>query len=290
MRKLALVGLLLPLLFVVSDAQAKKKSINTGDPLPKKAVKNNKCHDKGSVRLIGTDPSTPFAVVRKGAIESAGQACCAQWARKGTKWKSLDAYGQIAGDATIDGGEGYDVTQCYELSFHETNKGVGLFVDGPYKAPKSLAWTPSDGERAALAKVVATLEHTMVPTAPYACGPKKALPLAERSLYFTTKDLDGSNSLPVKWVVVGGPLMVIARLQADGRWIARDVDAFATNTCQTGAYQPRAVFDLNGDGSPELFIHQDFGDSFGDIALGLNGLGFEGRWVEVAAAVHGSTA
>lgn len=281
MRKLAVV---LALLFVVSDASAKKKPmINTGDPLPKKAIKNKQCHDKGAIRVIGSDPSTPFAVVnKKGAIDSAGEACCAQWARAGTHWKGVDSYGQIVGDTIISGGEGYDVTQCYELTF-DTKKGksgVGLYLDGPYKQPKSAAWVPSDIERAALSKLVASLEHAMVPNAPYTCekDTPKALPMNERTLFF-------SNDKE-KWAVVGGPMMVIARLQDDGKWIARMTDASASNTCMQRAFLPRAVFDLNGDGKPEIFLHQDFGDCFGDVALGYE----NERWIEVAAAVHGSTA
>jgi hypothetical protein len=278
MRRLAII---LSLLFVVSDASAKKKPINTGDPLPKKAIKNKQCHDKGAVRLIGSDPSTPFAVVNtKGDIDSAGDACCGQWARKGTHWKSVDAYGQIVGDTIISGGEGYDVTQCYELSF-DTKKGkpgVGLYLDGPYKQPKSVAWTPSDNERASLSKLVATLEHSMVPTAPYTCTPEKPLPFAERSLFFTVDK--------ERWAVVGGSMLTIARLQDDGRWIAKETDATTSNTCMPRAFLPRAVFDINADGQPEIFVHQDFGDCFGDIALGLSA----NRWLEVAAAVHGSTA
>lgn len=282
MRKLAIV---VALLLVAGDASAKKKKhfINTGDPIPTKPVTNKQCHDKGAIRLIGSEPSTPFAVVnKKGEIDSAGDACCGQWARAGTKWKAVDAYGQIVGDTVISGGEGYDVTQCYELSF-ETKKGkpgVGLYLDGPFKQPKSVAWTPSDNERAALSKLVSTLEHSMVPNAPYTCGKDwpKALPINERTLFFLVEK--------EKWAVVGGPMMTVAKLQDDGRWIARDTESSWSNTCMQRAYLPRAVFDINGDGKPEIFLHNDFGDAFGDIALGFE----NGRWLEVAAAVHGSTA
>lgn len=285
MRKLAVV---LALLLVVSDASAKKKTIQTGDPLPKKPVVSKKCHDKGAVRIIGSEPSTPFATVKGAKIDSAGEACCAQWARKGTKWSTVDSYGQVVGEATLTGGEGYDVTQCYELSF-STKKGkpgVGLYIDGPYTAPKSAVWTPSDIERASLAKLVTSLEAGMVPNAPYPCDGSKALPLGERTLFFHIKD----DTKAKRFAIVGGPLMILARLQDDGRWVARDVDAFGSNTCMPRAYQPRAVFDLNGDGKPEIVMHQDVGDSFGDYALGLEEVGMEGRWVEVAVAIHGSTA
>lgn len=286
MRRIALV---LALLFVVSDAQAKKKPIHTGDPLPAKPVVDEQCHDKGAVRVIGSEPSTPFAVVRKGVVRSAGEACCAQWARKDARFATVDAYGQIVGEAEIKGGEGYDVSQCYELSFttKKGKPGVGLYLDGGYKPPKSAAWTPSAAESTALAKLVASLESAMVPKAAYECGSVKALPLAERALHFSSKE---PGKAPVRWAVVGGALLVVARLQDDGRWVARTVLATESDTCRPRAYRPRAVFDVTGDGRPEIFVHEDFGDAFGDVALGLDPSGTEGRWIEVATAVYGSTA
>jgi hypothetical protein len=284
MRKLAIAFALLLVTPVTHEAAAKKKSINTGDPLPKKPVVSKQCHDKGAVRLIGSEPSTPFATIKKGKLESAGEACCAQWARRGAKYKTLDPYGQTVGDAEIDGGEGYDVTQCYELSFSvkKGKPGVGLYIDPDFVAPKSAVWLPSDVEKSSLMKVVASLEHAMVPSASYPCdATAKALPFGERVLYFHA---DGA-----RWAVAGGPLLTIARMQDDGRWIVVDTQG-STNTCMQRAYQPRAVFDINGDGRPEIFFHSDFGDCFGDVAFGLDGLPGVAKWVEVAAAVHGSTA
>ncbi len=277
MRKLAVA---VALLLVTGDASAKKSSIQTGDPLPKKPLVNKQCHDQGALRLIGSDPSTPFATIKKGAIASAGRACCAQWARKGSKYKSLDAYGQIAGDAEISGGEGYDVSQCYELTFSikKGKPGVGLYVGSDYVAPKSAVWLPSDAEKVALAKVVGSLEQTMVPSADYPCTPQKTLPLSERALYF-----HGNGA---RYAVVGGAMLIVARLQDDGRWIAHHTDNHGASTCMARTFMPRAVFDLNGDGRPELFFHEDFGDSFGDVALEQDGT----RWVRVAEAVGGSTA
>jgi len=292
MRKLTLLLCALALLATTSDADAKKKHkqqkkppIMTGDPLPKKPVKNAQCHDQGAARFIGSGPSTPLAVVKKGKIDDAGVACCAPWAVKGAHYKTLDAFGQIVGDADISGGEGYDVSQCYELDLttKKGKAGVGLYVDGSFSAPKSVAWTPSANEQAALVKTIANLEHALVATAPYDCssGPKLR-PFAERTLFFSFKD----DKETVQYAVVGGPLLIVARLQSDGRWVACDFSSPSPDSCRLRAYEPRAVFDMNGDGSPELVVHEDLGDSFGDIVLGYA----HGAYREVAAAVSGSTA
>jgi len=292
MRNLTIALVALSLVVTTSDADAKKKhpktkkpTIQTGDPLPKKPSKNPKCQDKGAVRFIGSGPSTPLAIVQKGKIESAGDACCAPWAVKGASYKALDAFGQIVGDAQISGGEGYDVTQCYELELatKKGKPGVGLYVDGPFVAPKSAAWTPSASELASLGKTIAALEHALVENAPYSCPSAPALrPLADRALTFSFKD--GKDVQ--QYAVVGGPLLIVARLQADGRWIARDFSDGYPNTCMQRAYEPRAVVDMNGDGVPELVVHDDLGDSFGDIVFGYEA----GRYQHIASAVHGSTA
>ena len=131
----------LALLLVVSPAEAKKskkstsksktKQVQTGDSLPKKPVADAQCHDGKGVRWLAHEPITPLAIVRKGSIVEAGQHCCAPWARKGSHWFSIDSMGQIAGTFEVAGGEGYDVTQCYELSMKalQGNVGAGLYVN-----------------------------------------------------------------------------------------------------------------------------------------------------------------
>jgi hypothetical protein len=301
MRRLLVVVLGLVVLAASGPADAKAKKsktkaagpIQTGDPLPAKAPKNAACHDQDAIRFLGEGPSTPLAVVSKGKIASAGQACCAPWAKKGTRWKTLDAFGRVVGEAEITGGEGYDVTQCYELelSTRKGAPGVGLFVSGDYAPPKSVEWTPTDVDRGALAKLISGVEVATVPTPPIPCSAKAGpLPLAKRALFFTLPKLQDDDGKPSRWAVVGGPVVTVARLQKDGRWVARYIDAFGSDGCLPRAYEPRAVFDADGDGRPEIFLHQDFGDGFGDVVLGLDPLGFEGAWRTVAKGVHGSTA
>lgn len=289
MRKLTLALCALAVLATTPDAGAKKKhkpkpkTIQTGDPLPKKPVKNAQCHDKGATRFVGSGPSTPLAMVKKGRIEEPGVACCAPWAVKGAVYKTLDAYGQIVGEASIAGGEGYDVSQCYELQWSTTKgkPGVGLYVDASFKPPKSVAWAPSAAEHVALQKTVDALEHAMVKAASYGCTPDKPLALDERAQFFSFETDDRVGH----FAVVGGPLLIVAELQKDGRWIAQSL-GLRTNTCQSRAYKPRAVFDMNGDGAPEIVVYEDLGDGFGDLVLGFENGGYR----QIAAAVGGSTA
>jgi hypothetical protein len=83
-------------------------------------------------------------------VREAGDRCCAPWARTGARWRAVDASGQIAGEVRIAGGEGYDVTQCYELEFAATSGslGVGLFVEASsgWRPPPPATWTPAAAE------------------------------------------------------------------------------------------------------------------------------------------------
>jgi hypothetical protein len=108
-------------------------------------------------------------------------------------------------------------------------------------------------------------------------------PFAQRALFFS---FEHDQTVPLHYAVVGGPLLLVARLQADGRWVARDLSSAPTDTCMPRAYEPRAVFDITGDGEPEIFVHEDLGDSFGDLMFGYQFNGFR----LVATAVGGSTA
>lgn len=46
------------------------------------------------------------------------------------------------------------------------------------------------------------------------------------------------------------------------------------------------MFAMNGDGDPEIVVHGDYLDSFGDHVLQADG----NRWQLAAAAVHGAAA
>jgi hypothetical protein len=306
-RSMLLWSLVGALALAPLDASAAKKKsskakskplVQTGDPIPTKSVKDALCKDEGAHRWLGHAPITPMATVtKKGTIRSAGQHCCAPWATKGTRFVAVDAYGQPSGTVAIEGGEGYDVTQCYELSLKTVkgSVGAGIYVDeaSGWKPPKSLEWKPSDKERASLAKLVSDLERAFVPSEKgYKCSAadKVGLPIAQRSLFFAWKPKYGDGST-VKQVVVGGNILVVATLFEDeGRWVVRHLDSAYANDCLPKAYRPLAAFDMNGDGVPEIVFHEDFADSWSDEIIAPEDEGFDGRFRSVASGVHGATA
>lgn len=139
--------------------------VNTGDPLPERPVEDARC--PAGVRWIATDPHDPFFVVGEDGVTEAGQPCCAPWSRPGSTWLTVGRYGEIAGKATLSGGEGYDVTQCYELSFDVTegSPGVGLYVSEGWRPPTtSVRWEPTEPQRQALARFIVDAEKLLLPS------------------------------------------------------------------------------------------------------------------------------
>jgi hypothetical protein len=83
-------------------------------------------------------------------------------------------------------------------------------------------------------------------------------------------------------------LLIIARLDERGRWrvVYFDNQAAVRDLTAKG-FRPLAVFDMDGDGRPEIVYHLDFGDSFSDVVLGSDNFGV---WRPLAESVHGATA
>lgn len=268
--------------------------IDSGDPLPRTATRPAGC--TGGVQWIGSGPSTPLALVtKKNDIVEPGRACCAAWSTKGAAYHAVDSFGQLAGDAVIAGGEGYDATQCYELMFQSTkgNLGAGLYFSGRFTPPPSAEWKPTLAEMASLEKTVGELERAMLRTqAGSTCAKRPQSPrISARSIFFRSRlsYTTVGDKPETRWVAVGGPLRIIARLDG-AKWTVRSVDARQEHLCNAMTYTPRAAFDMNGDGTVEVILHEDFGDSFGDVVMGLEVGRMDDVWDVMSVGVNGSTA
>ncbi len=276
------------------------KHVETGDPIPSAAAPAAHCVSAakvGGTKWIGSGPSTPLAyVTKKNEIAEPGTSCCAPWAVRGAAYHAVDRFGQIAGDAVIAGGEGYDVTQCYELMFRATrgSLGTGLFFSGAYTPAPSPEWKPTATELASLERIVKNLEQTMLATKPSsgACTVHaKPTKLASRTLFFRSRSSYTSVTEhgDTQWAVVGGQLRMFARLDGT-KWTVRTVHAQEAEACNAMTHTPRAAFDMNGDGSVEVIMHVDDGDSFGDVVMGQVQHRIDDKWEVVSGGVGGSTA
>jgi hypothetical protein len=233
---------------------------------------------------LAADPHVPLAIVNGDAIRSVGKrgsecGSSERWAKPGSRWRAVDAWGQSAGVFQVAAAEAFDVTSCKELSFTErpTIRSSGLFVsaDSGYTPPKSVAYSASMAETKRFAKLLGSMESAWVNQKPLG----KLVPMAKRTMFFqfeAPKDpsnegrVDGAGrpiARPHHWAVAGGPILVVAYVGEKGQWKAAAVHA---PLGLADSYTPVAVFDMNGDGIPEIVVRANDGPSFADRVLALN--------------------
>ena len=233
---------------------------------------------------LAAEPHVPLAVVEGSEMRTVGKrgkSCGSanRWAKAKSRWHAVDAWGQISGNFEVVGSELYDVTACRELTFaaRKGKPGAGLFVseDSSYKPGESVGYAPSVTEKKRFEHFLGAMEGAFVDHTPLG----KAVPWGKRTMFFQfapprdpswAERLDGAGKTierPRRWAVAGGPVLVIAYLGEHGRWHAATVKA---PLGLTDSYQPVAVFDMNGDGIPEIVYQSSDGPSFGDSVMTLN--------------------
>ncbi|MFV8756032.1 hypothetical protein ACNOYE_36230 [Nannocystaceae bacterium ST9] len=217
----------------------------------------------GELRFVDSDPHVAFFGFDPdhGLVQPAEG--CFEWGVIGSRWWALDPWGKVVGEFELRGGEGYPVTNCYELDFTPLagELGTGLLVAGPYREPDTARWDPDAKQLARLQVEVdaidAIFEHQGAPA-----------PLAERVLPFWRSDWSGTDASR-EWVAVGGRWLGLFSLEPDGSWRLRQLDAsLATDRfLPDDAQRPLAAIDLDGDGDPELIVHEHAGPSWSDVLL-----------------------
>jgi hypothetical protein len=232
---------------------------------------------------LAADPHVPLAVVDTSGIHSVGRrgkecGAASRWASPRSHWHAVDAWGRLTGLYEVSGSEPFDVTACHEVSFtaRAGKPGIGLFVsdDSGYTPRESVAYTPSIPEKKRFDRFLRAMESSWVNQKPLG----KAVPSDRRSLFFQfsmPKDpigegrLDGAGKpieRPRRWAVAGGPILVVAYLGENGHWKAARV---LSPLGLADSYTPVAVFDMNGDGVPEIVVRESDGPTFADKVLSL---------------------
>ncbi len=238
--------------------------------------------------FLAGNPHVPLAVVKGGVIASAvrpderGKTCGprTRWSTARSRWRAIDAWGSVVGTYTLRAGERYDVTGCWEVSFASPppHDRTLLFVseDSAWSPSASLEWKPSAGERAAFAGMLARIGHGHSQT---------GLPETLSEVKTETRFFEDSGTKMAIGGKCGG--WIVASL-ANGAWSVVSQER-SSKTENRLCYRPLAVFDMNGDGAPEIVLRFTEGDGewWGESVLER---GANGRWSEVAGSPGGSTA
>ncbi len=266
----------------------------TGAPLPSAVAEPTACEAADGFRWLAHDPHVPLAVTTPTGIETA-KTCCAAWARVGDRWTAIDGQGAPLGDVTVLGGKGYDVTQCYELDLGKVPVGTVAFVRGgrPWQQPRHQPWLPTAEQRQNLLALARSLDEDFAPPALDTASEESARPIEERVRFFSVPGDPNGDSVATRFAAMAGRTVAIAGLDPKGNWRLHYLDGswgLAAGPWIVEPYQLLGVFDMDGDGYPEVLVHRRDGPSWDDVILGCNNNDTLRPWAPRGESVGGSTA
>ena len=268
------------------------------EPVP--PMRQTDCDQRGTAtRWLASKPRVPLAISDcapdadffTSSVREAGRQYCKPWAVVGSRWRGVDAWGQVVGTATVEGSDFYDVTRCHEMYLQpksvEERAVVYASQRGSWEPPPSVEWKPPARQIAGLHRALEAADSLHI-------DPQSEADTTDRAtrprLYFRLPVPDVRPDVTADrrtlFAVVGGPYLVIAYVGSDDAWHVAHVDGGHADYVR---YMPIAVFDLDGNGFPEIIYHQTDGPSWSDVVLGVNPQD-RGSWKRVAESVGGSTA
>ncbi len=242
--------------------------------------------------FLAADPHVPLAEVVGGriheAVEPAARGRCgspARWAKLGSKWRALDAWGQIVSTRVASAKDDYDVTGCAELSFTPKARtdrvSVLVSADSVWQSPPSAEWMPTRIERSSFDALVAkqipdtSVRATLIPS--------QCTAIPTRTRFF---DVPGRGHFAVGTSNAG---YLIARYdpRRSSGWTVLTRERSRVTTFGAFCYRPVAVFDMNADGVPEIILRESEGASWGESIFELSP---DGMWKETVGSPGGATA
>ena len=237
-------------------------------------------------------PLTEVREGRLGAIGSTKLPCGtkSRWAKAQSRWHALDAWGRITGTLTVGGSDRDGGSGCNQVHFREgTGKdGLGVFVavGSGYTVGPSAEWKADADAVKRFEQLYATQESVWVDGK----IDRGAAHERKRTLFFELPKQQGSvegaptQRRPTRWAVSGGRVLVVGYVGASGAW---KVGHVLSPTGKDHAYEPLAILDMNGDGLPEIVVHEEAGGVFVDRVLSFDAGTM--RWENAVASPGGAT-
>jgi len=256
----------------------------------------------GDSHFLSANPHVPLAVVHNGEIKSAvspkerGRSCGERrrWAKSKSQWRAVDGWGRVVGTYAAVATEAYDVTACFELAFEspppKSDNLLFVAADSGWTESKvTPEWQPSQKDREAFATLLAS---TIGKKDPQDNIPKVVSAVPTTIRFFRSSSSSPSSSS--KRMAVGGRCggWLIAELDdANGAvWKPVAQNRAPQSSTNRQCYRPLAVFDMNGDGDPEIVFRftEGGGEWWGEEVMQRSAT--DGKWHEVALSPGGSTA
>lgn len=242
--------------------------------------------------FMASDPHVPLAIADRGKFlpfELSGKPCGdpKKWAKVGTSWRALDAWGQVAGEFTIASKERYDVTGCDEVTMKKASgeDGAKLFVSSDAWKPKPTVEAPTtDAQRAAFKKVLESSLELYGASAKTREKGASGFTVA----YFTAPKMADDGTHPTEtWAVAAGPMLVFARLVDDAWRLTRAEPPLEIEVDSPQHFKLVSIFDVDGDGSPDVIVNENNLDAWNEEVFSLvEPCG----WSAVVVSPGGSTA
>lgn len=235
----------------------------TGDPLPPRSTVNSRCVNNGRTRFLGREPHVPLATFDGQHLGLVDSGCGASWSAPAARWRALDAWGQIVGHAVTSGGEGYAVTQSYELALTVTDgtSGTGLYAseDGPWTAAPSVEWAPSAAQRENYQRFLGRFSRL------FHEQPASNTEADRRSTMFFRASRGSDQTF---FAVTAGRSLMISRFDATrSQWGIVMLHTAQARSASINVFALEAVFDMDHDGWPEIIVHHDEHDAFWNDAI-----------------------
>jgi hypothetical protein len=272
---------------VVSSAPATKKAtLVTPAPAAKKGAA------AGSSRFLAS--GVPLAEVREGRLAEVGtkkRPCGSRgrWAKASSRWHALDAWGRITGTLTVGGSDRDDGSGCHQVRFSEGtgHDRLGVFVaaGSGYSAGASAEWKPEADVAKRFDALYAAQEGAWVDG-----KVGRSEQARRRTLFFELPKQEGSvegaatQRRPTRWAVSGGRVLLVGYVGANGTWKVGHVLSPAS---KDDAYEPLAILDMNGDGLPEIVVHEEAGGVYVDRVLSFDAGTM--RWENAVASPGGAS-
>lgn len=257
-----------------ASVRAEKAAAHVEDTAPASEARSAKAAAPGLSRFLAS--GVPLAEVRKGRLAPVGSAkrpCGAKesWAKTRSRWHALDAWGRIAGTLVIGGSERYEGTGCHQVWFAEgaghDGRGVLVAEGSGYTAGPSAEWKADAEQKRRFDRLYAAQEGAWV-------DGRAGKPSHERrTLFFElpAQEADAEDAptqrRPARWAVSGGRVLLVGYVGATGAW---KVGHVLPPNGKANAYEPLAVLDMNGDGLPEIVVHEEAGGVFTDRVLSFD--------------------